>query len=872
MRRPLRSGVGSRGFLSAGTAAVLVVSSLAMVAGSGFRFGETRLRDGVTWMFDRKQGEAVQVNGSSGKVALRIALPGSKGKDLEMVQRDNNVWAVDKATGQAASLDLNGLKVKARTSFGTKDDIDPVLGDRSGYLVNRTDGSIQRVDPLALEALGDPLPAGKGLSQGVADDAGRLWVARNATGEILRIDPDGADGLTEGVRRKLAGPGSQLEITLTDDGIVVTDAKTGKQWRLDGDGKEIGSYQAEVPVAPSPDDRVTPEVSTGPYVPITTGGDDASVVPPPTEPGGGGAPVPSIPMQDLPGPDRGYDSTDPAVTLGDRIYVPVPDESVLIVLDRTGHHLDTIAVPGEGGFQLILDDGRLWANDPDDPEALRIDVDGTVSTVEKSAEDVPATPPKETPKPPKDPDKGPKPPTGGGGTGTTTTTTAPPVTTTTIAPPVTTTTTAPPPTTQTPTTVKDPDPPGAVVGLAAAGADQKISLTWRPGDTGGAPITGNTVSWQPTVAGCGQAGKVAKGALTAVDLRGLQNECAYRFTVVPANRVGTSRATPASVVATPSAKQPATPAAPTAQVDHATGTTTIAWAKPDMKGQTPASYKLVATTDTGPVELGPLDPGQTSLPVPASAGGGPGTLVLGKTYTFSVSVATTKGTASDPSPPSGAVEVYAGAAGIQITNQVRQSAQVWQVTVQATWQGKVGTIQAAGTGGADGAKPGDGPVTFNVQVPWGQTANFSFQANVDGAPPAQANGNQPNPLPAFTGGPDPVWGACSNNPDIAGDKVHENGYWQIGIDGGGQGGIDYVTDVQSTWAYAYGTNQPSPTQANEGFGTPPTSLNGSTIRTNGRRHEDLYTFFVQFRFKVKGYDGWITSGRAAKNSPDCAGD
>ncbi|QXC63152.1 SMP-30/gluconolactonase/LRE family protein [Aquihabitans sp. G128] len=412
MRRPLRSGIGSRGFLSAGTAAVLVVSSLAMVVGTGFSFGETRLKDGVTWIFDRKKGEAVQVNGSSGKVGARIVMPGTKGEDIVMVQRDGKVWAVDKKSGEAASLDVNDLKVKARTDFGTKDDIQPVMGDEAGFLVNRDDGTVQRIDPQGMESLGKPVSAGTKLSNAVADDAGRLWVGRNATGEVLRIDPDGANGLTIAVRKQLAGKGAQLSISVTDDGIVVTDAKSGKQWRLDADGNEVGDFQAELPAPPPPDVPVTPEYSSGPYVPIVTPDDGGySVVPPPTQPGGGGQAVDPIPMDDLPTNLPSDALTHPAVTLGDRLYVPVPGESVLIVLDLKGTYLDTIAVPGEGGFQLILDDGHLWVNDPDDPEALRIDADGTVTTVEKSAPDVPITPPKDDPKPPKDDDdKGPKPP------------------------------------------------------------------------------------------------------------------------------------------------------------------------------------------------------------------------------------------------------------------------------------------------------------------------------------------------------------------------------------------------------------------------------------------------------------------------------
>ncbi|CAN5750621.1 hypothetical protein BH10ACT1_BH10ACT1_41000 [soil metagenome] len=870
MRRPLRSGLGSRGFLSAGTAVVLVVSSLAMVAGSGFDFGETKLRDGVTWIFDRKKGEAVRVNGSSGKVDMKIALPGAKGKDLEMVQRNNEVMVVDPATGQVASLDTNSLKVSKRVDFGDGKAIDTVMGEGTAYVTNKVDGTVQRVDSAgSMELLGEPFSVGKGLTDGVSDAAGRLWLARNATGEIIRVDPSGDDGLGEGVRRKLADPGAQLEITVTDDGIVVTDAKTGKQWRLDADGKEIGSYEAVVPATPPPPDvRYTPEASTGPYVPITTDDDGPAVAPPPYQPGGGGDPVQPVPVEGS-GPKGGYDAADPAVTLGDRIYVPVPGESVLLVLDRTGHYLDTIEVPGEGGFQLILDDGRLWVNDPDDPEVLRIEEDGTVTTVEKSADDVPVTPPKEEPKPPKDDDEDdPKPPTDGGNdpAPTTTTTTLPPATTTTLPPPP--VTSAPPVVTAPPaptTTVKNPDPP-AVTGINALGGDATVSLTWSI-DTGGGKMRDYAISWKPKAGGCGQPGQQkARPNAVGATVGGLANECAYEFTVLAQNE--TAKSKPARASATPASEQIPAPAAPAAVTNHGDASTTVSWAPPtDTKGQTVASYLVFATDGQGNRVQFDVGADQNQVVAGASPDGAPGTLVLGRTYTFTLGVGTTKGTKSPQSAPSGPTEVYAGASGVQILSKQRQSAQVWVVTVQANWRGRVGSISAAG--GATGNRPNaDGPQTFEVQVPWGQSANFTFQADVEGAPSAQVGDSQPNPLPTFTGGPDAVWGACSTNPDIPSDQVHENGYWQIGIDFS-QGSKDYVDEVQSSWAYAYGRNQPRPTQGNEGFGTPPTRLEGTTIRTNGRRHYPDYTFFVQFRFKMRGSNQWITSSMASPNAPAC---
>lgn len=872
-----RRRLGSRGFLSAGTAVVLLASSMAMVVGSGFSFGETKLKDGVTWIFNRKDGEVARVNGSSGKVDLKIALPGSSGKDLELVQRDDHVLVVDPATGQVASLDVNGLEVAARTDFGSAEDLDVVLGDDTAYVVDRVAGTVQRVDPVSLDRLGEPATVGEQLSEGVADDAGRLWVARNATGEIVRIDPEGAKGLREGVRRTLAQPGATLEITLIEGGIVVTDTTSGTQWRLDADGNEIGSIDVAVPDEVV-EERYTPPVSEGPYVPITTEYDDGpGVVVPPSTPGGGGPVHEPTPIDDLPVDGLRDADLGAAVALGDRVYLPIPGEGVLVVLDRAGQYLETISVPGEGDFQLILDDGRLWVNDPDDPKALRIDADGTVTEVEKAAEAVPSTPPTVPEEPDEEEPDGPTPPDPGGNDPTPTT--APPATTTTTVPatvpitvPPTTTTTRPQPTTTT-QPVRNPEKPGKPTGFAATAGDATVALRWGAAPDGGAAIQRYDLAWKPGP-DCGPTAKGGNvkvgGDVLAHDLAApaVENGCTYTFTLTASNKVGTGPATNAT--ARPSSDKPAAPAAPTlVRMDPNSGTTTIQWAAPDLKGKDLTGYAVLASSANGEhTWTQDVGPEATTLQIPAQGADAPNTVTFGRNYRFAVAAKTV--TVSDPSPTLEGVEVYAGPSQIRVINKRRLTAQQWQYTVQADWRGRVGTIDGAGSG--IGQPSGDlaGRVTFDVGVPWGGEKQAIFQAAVPGANPVQVQDVQRNPLPRFSGGVDPVWGPCSTNPDIPSDQVHENGYWQIGIDFGGEpSSADYLGDVQSTWAYAYGVNQPRPTQANEGFGTPPTRREGNTIRTNPRRHYPGYTFFVSFRFQVRGYDGWIESGRPGQNAPAC---
>lgn len=883
MRAALRRGPGSRGFLSAGTAVVLLVSSVAMVTGTGFKFGETKLRDGVTWIFNRKDGEVARVNGSSGKVELKIALPGSSGKDLEIVQRDNAVLVVDRETGEVASLDVNGLEVAARTDFGTTEDLDVVIGDDVAYVVDRVGGTVQRVDPADLRRIGAPLAAGEQLTEGVADNAGRLWVARNATGEIIRLDPDGSEGLVEKVRRQLAGPDARLEITLVDDAIVVTDAASGKQWRLDEDGNDIGSYEVDLPPE-LPDERLTPPVSSGPYVPITVGDpEEPSVVAPPTQPGGGGPVREPVPLDQ---PDD-FELPQPAVTLGDRMYVPVPKEGVLLVLDLKGRYLETISVPGDGSFELILDDGRLWVNDPDDPKALRIDEDGVVTEVEKAAEEVPSTPPTTVPDDPEEPEEPddpevPEPPVNPGGNdpGTTTTTAAPPVTTTTAPAPTPTTVPEPPPATTVPSTttttepVPDPERPEAVTGLAVTAGDRSLVLTWGAAPDGGAAVRNHEVTWTPQ-GGCGQAGSTRSGPELTFTVGELANGCTYAVTVAARNPVGTGP--DAAGEGTPTSDVPGAPAAPSAESAPADGSTTVAWQQPDLNGLPLAGYRLTATSNNQAHSWTQEVPaGQTQVVVPGADGDSANALTYGRGYTFTVAAVTAQ--QGPPSPPSAEVRPYTGPAGITIVSKTRVGPQRWAYVVEATWRGQVGTIQAGGM--VNGTQQGEGQRTFEAQIPWGQGGTTTFQACLDGAGcAAQVQDNQRNPLPSFTGNLQPRWGPCVLNPDAgngvaANDQVYENASWAVGVDFGGEGARQYVEEnnIQYRWEYAYGVNQGSPdvstvTYANPGSG----QISDGEMIIPSRRHEDAYTWWVGIRFRVQGHDGWIETS-VNINSPDCPGD
>ncbi|MDP1599325.1 fibronectin type III domain-containing protein [Phenylobacterium sp.] len=101
-------------------------------------------------------------------------------------------------------------------------------------------------------------------------------------------------------------------------------------------------------------------------------------------------------------------------------------------------------------------------------------------------------------------------------------------------------------------------PGGPTMATATAGDTQASIAFTSPVFTGGATITGYTVTSNPD-------GIIAAGAGSSIIVTGLTNGIAYTFTVTATNAAGTGSASPASNSITPAATQTITFAAPGAQ-------------------------------------------------------------------------------------------------------------------------------------------------------------------------------------------------------------------------------------------------------------------------------------------------------------------
>jgi hypothetical protein len=170
-------------------------------------------------------------------------------------------------------------------------------------------------------------------------------------------------------------------------------------------------------------------------------------------------------------------------------------------------------------------------------------------------------------------------------------------------------------------------PPGAPTTVAAVRGNASASITWNAPNSGGAPITGYTVTSNP-------GGVTATSTTTNVTVGGLANGTSYAFAVTATNSLGTGPASAFSNAVTPAAA-PGAPTAITAAAGN--GAASVTWSAPPNNGAAILGYTIRST---------PGDFTATGADTTGTVGG----LTNGANYTFTVTAYNAVGT----SPPSAA--------------------------------------------------------------------------------------------------------------------------------------------------------------------------------------------------------------------------
>ena len=553
--------------------------------------------DAASWVWSRSKGEVARINGVTAKVDTRVSVPDVRGHQLEVTQTDRFVILRDVNTGRIGTMDLTTLK-----RYWTDSSSSPGLGvrvalqDDAAFVVDTVQGKVQQIDPRTLGPIGQELRFPPGITGGVFDGKGKLWVAAPSEGTVTSIAPAALPSDKSGNSEKsgnsdktqkdpqrvrteaVAAASHDLTLSTLEDGVAVLDRTTNALTTIHGDTPKTPAI-----TLPLAGPGTMPSHTDGQSVPVTvTDSRHVYVV------GDQGL------RTDFTVPGSGTEM-QPAVAWQGFFYVADTDSGAVHVFDSAGKaHKDiTFDKPG-GALELEVREGYLFINAPGSSTARVVDDAHVVRTVDKYADDVlggdpPKTPPADTPPPPK-----PKKPV--------------------------------------------VSKPGAPRNVRAAAGNAEARVTWQAAADNGAAI-GRYV-----VEGAGRTFQVGADQ-RSLTVTGLTNGESYQFAVHAVNKKGDGPDRTSNTVK-PTSEVPDAPTAVTAEAKP-DGTVVVSWPAANGQGLAITRYTVTAISEGGSAPVG--DATGTSLTIPA------GQLEYGKQYAFTVVSVNEHGAGSKASPVSGSV-------------------------------------------------------------------------------------------------------------------------------------------------------------------------------------------------------------------------
>jgi len=356
---------------------VLVVAG-SLVAGALFGTGLSRtsvdIGDGLTWFDDGPSGEVIQVNPATGRPEARIDV-GTPGNTLDLAQYAGRLIVTNRTTGQLVSFDLTSILTSGQRRVTPGAATDVLHHGDDVFLVDRERGTIAAIDPVSTDTIGEIWASPDGISDAVVDGTGKVWSV-NQKGVLaeLRWSPSSGSFVTEderhidhsGARSVLVGHDQGVTLFGPDQGIVV----------------QVGTGQSEEVVAGAP--RLSGELVVPDYAPV-------DLVPVSAPQTGTVAIVSSGAVHEVDVTSIGCDRPDRPEAFQGTIYVPCPGDSKVVRLDAEGARAgDDIELPDGGEPSLVLDDGVLLINVPGAEHGVAVAQDGSVSTIVRLDEDLPA--------------------------------------------------------------------------------------------------------------------------------------------------------------------------------------------------------------------------------------------------------------------------------------------------------------------------------------------------------------------------------------------------------------------------------------------------------------------------------------------------
>jgi hypothetical protein len=357
--------------------AAAVLAPLVALGGVGLLAGaggsppaRVDLRAGGAWVASSTVGLMTLIDGSSAQVVARVDI-GDGSPGLTAVQVGPVGYAVDGTRGTVVRVDPRTFAPGPPTEVvtGTSPRVVARATERAVYVLDEGRGRVAVADPddLAVRQ-GDEVSVADGVRSSVLDRDGRLWLLGETTGDLVWFD-----GPERHTRRAVVDDPARAELVVAGGSPVVVDRATRTVRRIGADGGETGRACIDM----RDDDR---SVQFG----AAAGGDRVYAV-------SGDQGV--LRVSDLAtgrcanvavtvagaGADLG-----PPVEAGGRVFVPDYTTGKVAVVDVDRDRMVVTDRPvAQGRFELFVEDGFVFYNDPDSERAGVIHVDGEVDGVLK---------------------------------------------------------------------------------------------------------------------------------------------------------------------------------------------------------------------------------------------------------------------------------------------------------------------------------------------------------------------------------------------------------------------------------------------------------------------------------------------------------
>jgi hypothetical protein len=218
-----------------GYVAVGLVSSFALVAGlgvagAGASSTAVHLLSGSGWLANTSTGTVSHVNGYSGQVDATVKSGVKAGDPFTVVQRGDGAYIVDQRTGAISAIG-GASQTRGRS-------VDPaiggprvqvVVGHGRTYLVDRSKGVVQQVDPHSLQPRGPKASLGGRIGDTVVDADGTLWATLPGKARVAAVGPDH--------HRRTAPVGHRgdvIALAAPHSGVIAVDVTAGHTQAVSG--------------------------------------------------------------------------------------------------------------------------------------------------------------------------------------------------------------------------------------------------------------------------------------------------------------------------------------------------------------------------------------------------------------------------------------------------------------------------------------------------------------------------------------------------------------------------------------------------------------------------------------------------------------